>query len=301
MPVSNYYGTKFGTTFLEIFTQPDDGAQRILHRQLQGQDAYDTWHLAFYFKEILAYRQMLCQDAISFEQLPRKEKNLLLYLILACYHQAESVLELGSSLLEMIDGLELVKKHMAGYNGTLPKIEPRRLSFIGVELSQLLSSASQILHPEYQITMRSSVTEVTERFDVLYDRSVSNYAFESAGEVADFVNRSQVALLNIYLSKGETFSSSRLGKSLTYFSLEEVVEGLDKPLYHLFGEKAPGPFSGPELSKGMPVVEGFFLCCQPKFATEFMAMAQRNPEINGYFQEKQVRLTNALALLGDSG
>ena len=301
MAITDYYGTKTGVTHLEIFTQSDHSNETILHRQLLGQDAYDTWHLAMYFKEILAYRNLLSLDSISFDLLPRKEKDLLLYLLLSCNSQAETVLELGSSLFEMIDGLELVEKYAAGLNGGLPIVEIERLSFIGVELSSLLSSASLVLHPEYQITLYPNTTKVTGSFDVLYDRSVSNYAFESAGEVANFINRSKVALLNIYLSKGEIFTSARLGKLLTYFSLEEVAEGLDKPLYHLFGEKAPGPASGPELSMGKPVVEGFFLCCQQEFADEFIAVAQRVPEIRAYFGYKNIHLTKALDYLAGAG
>jgi len=82
MAISDYYGKKHGITYLEIYTQPDDGSERIIHRQLRDQDAYDTWHLSLYFKEILSYKRLLAADEITFDQLPRKEKNLLLYLSL---------------------------------------------------------------------------------------------------------------------------------------------------------------------------------------------------------------------------
>ena len=161
-----------------------------------------------------------------------------------------------------------------------------------------MSSASIILHPEYDIALYHNVTEIPGKYDLLYDRAVTNYTFETECELADFLNRFEVSLLNIFLSKRETFRSSRLGKSFTYFSLEKVIRLLDKPLYHLFGERAPGPFSGPGPSKGNPVVEGFFLCCHPDLVADFMAMAQTNIGIRSYFEEKNIFPKEAASLLG---
>ena len=61
------------------------------------QDAYDTWHSALYLKEIVSYKRLLAAYDISFEHLPRKEKNLLLYLIIACQPRFKTILELGCS------------------------------------------------------------------------------------------------------------------------------------------------------------------------------------------------------------
>ena len=110
MPVSDYYGRKQGTTHLDLWVDPSDGSEPIIARQLSDQDAYDTWHLALYMKEILQYKRLGASSAISLEQLPRKEKNLLLYLVLASRPRFKTVVELGSSLFELIDGLEVVKK-----------------------------------------------------------------------------------------------------------------------------------------------------------------------------------------------
>ncbi len=294
---SDYYGKKHGTTHLAIYTEPDDGSERIVHRQLQDQEAYDTWHLAFYFKEILTYKSLLEKNSLTLEELPRKEKNLLIYLILAARPELRSVLELGSSLYEMIDGLELVEKYVRTEKSPLPQIKPEDLKFIGVELSEILSQASKVLHPDYAILLHPSAEEVTDNFDFLYDRSVTNYAFETVREVADFVNKAEVALLNIYFAREETFTSSRLGKLMTYFSLEETVLLLKNPLYHLFGERAPGPLSGQDISRDRPVVEGFFLCCEPEFAQNFMAMARRDPAIKAYFEEKRIVPKDALTFL----
>ena len=286
MAVKDYYGEKQGTTYLEIFSIAEDTGEKNIHRELQDQEAYDTWHLSFYLKEILHYKKLLKQDRVAFEQIPRKEKNLLLYLILICQPQYKSVLELGSSLFEMIDGMELVRKYFQDWEFSFKSIDLKKLTYYGIEISQVLSFASQVLHPEYNISISPNVSQFKEDFDIFYDRSVTNYAFESSVEVSKLINTSEVALMNIFLSKEETFVSSRLGKKLTYFSIEELISYLKKPLFHLFGEKAPGPHSGSELSKGKPVVEGFFLCCEPELAENFIAIAQKCPSVKEYFKEK---------------
>ena len=284
---------------MEIYTQPNDGRERVVHRQLRNQDAYDTWHLSIYFQEILSYKRLQGVNALTFADLPRKEKNLLLYLMFACRPEFRTVLELGSSLFEMIDGLELVGRYLRERRSNIPSVDTKDLSYVGIELSELFSLASTVLHPSHRITLHGNAAEAEGSYDVLYDRSVTNYAFDSAEQLASLVNRTEVALLNTYFSKGETFISSRLGKSLTYFSLQETIQQLDKPLYHLFGEKAPGPFSGSELNRGNPVVEGFFLSCEPDFAADFMTIAGEDDDVKSYFTEKEIRLKEADTLLSN--
>lgn len=290
---------KLGTTFLKIGVLPADGSAPVIEHQLGGQEAYDSWYLAHYFREVLAYRQLQAGGVTDLSQIPRKEKNLLLYLVLAARPELHTVLELGSSLFEMIDGLELVGRYLKSARSRIRQADLKGLSYIGIERSALLSFASSVLHPDHRITLHRSGAEVTGKYDVLYDRIVGNYAFETVRGLADFINRSTVALLNLFLSKGETFVSYRLGQSFTYFSLEEVVRYLDKPLYHLFGAKAPLPASARDPAEGRPVVEGFFLCCQPEFAAEFMTTAQQDPEIRSYFAEKRIEPKEAIALLAD--
>ena len=96
--IDKYYGEKKGTTYLEVYSINDKSNEHTTHRILQDQDAYDTWHLSLYYKEILSYRKMLSRNSFTFEDLPRKEKNLLLYLLLASNPNYRSIVELGSSL-----------------------------------------------------------------------------------------------------------------------------------------------------------------------------------------------------------
>ena len=297
MSESEFYRHKQGTTFTEIYSASDDGDERIVHRQFRDQAAYDHWHLALYFKEILSYRRFFDGEPVTLDDIPRKEKNLMLYLVLAAAPRFRSVLEMGSALFEMIDGLKVVGRYLARQEMAVPKVKRNELSYIGVELSELMAEASKVLHPQNQMTVVRSPADAPTTFDVLYDQSVTNYAFDSSTEFAELVNRAEVAFLNTYFSKGQTFRSGRLGKSLTYFSLAEVISKLDKPLFHLFGEQAPGPLVGPPLNKGVPAIEGYFLCAEPEYANVFIDTARASSEIAKYFDHKLVRLSPAEDLL----
>jgi len=288
MAINDYYGSKAGTTILQIFTETGDGTPPVIHRRLEDQEAYDTWHLSYYFKEVLEYKRLLERPSIDLGDIPRPEKNLLLYLLLAADESLQSVVEIGSSLFEMIDGFEAVSKYIADQGSPLPQLSIRDYEYRGIELSEMLRLTSRVLHPGYNLKLFDAASDYREPVGIAYDRSVTNYAFESVDELVAYVQCSQTALLNTYFSLGDTFQSSRLGKTLTYFSLEEFLGKIDKPLHHLFGLKAPGPYSGEDLSQGRPVIEGFFLYGATSVVDAFMRMASRDPKVAAYFVAKGI-------------
>lgn len=288
MVIDSYYGQKAATTYLEIYSAPTEGTDRVIHRQLKDQEAYDFWHLSLYFKELLEYRTLLERPTLSLSDLPRKEKNLLLYLMLACDPGPRRILELGSSLFELIDGLEVVRQFVRLNNVDLPDLPIERMRYEGIEISELFRTAAPVLHPGYSIAVHPSAKAYEERVDVLYDRSVTNYALESPAELADFLKCAKCGLLCVFFSLGETFQSLRLGKTLTYFALEEFLDLVDAPFFHLFGSKAPGPLSGTDPGGSAPVVEGFFMYGDRDFTDTFMNMAKRDPAVWAYFEEKHI-------------
>lgn len=298
MVFKDYYGDKEGETVLEIYSRSEDD-ERIIHRQLRDKEAYDTWHLSYYMKEILEYGELISAEEFSITDIPRKEKNLLLYLLLVARPEKRHVVELGSSLFEMIDGLEVTRKCIEGSGHDLPNLDPISLTYTGIEISKLLASASRRLHPEYNITIVPDVGAFDGKGELLYDRSVTNYAFESADEAATFINKFDVALLNTFVSYGDTFASTRLGKTLVYFNLGELISELDQPLFHLFGSRAPGPHSGHDLSRGRPVLEAFFLCSDVEYAEQLMELSRRHPEIEAWFQKKEISPIPAERFLED--
>jgi hypothetical protein len=295
MSFDDYYGNKHGTTVLQIFSEPIDGSPNIVHRSLRDSEAYDTWHLAYYFKEILDYKRLMQKKSLKIMEIPRPEKNLLLYLLLCADKSFKSIGEIGSTLFEMIDGFEAIVKSIDDGNSTLPKIDIRDLEYIGIDLSEMLRLTSKVIHNEYKITLHETVPQFNEQVDILYDRSVTNYAFANVDELVEFVKHGRIALLNTYFSLGNTFQSARLGKAVTYFSLREFLSKIDNNFYHLFGMRAPN--HGRDMSLGNPVVEGFFYYGDSGTLKKFMNLSKTDEAISKYFEEKNIVPREAKVLL----
>jgi hypothetical protein len=81
--------------------------------------------------------------------------------------------------------------------------------------------------------------------------------------------------------------------------LAETLPLLNKPLFHLFGEKAPGPQDGPMPDLGNPVIEGFFLNGSEPYLRSVMRNAEAVPIIERYFAEKNIGPRPAEELLKD--
>src|SRR5262249_18593680 len=150
---------------------------------------------------------------------------------------ATRVTELGSSLLEIIDGLEAV--HALLRQGPLPG-----WSFLGIEKSKFLAEVARFLHPGRDMTLLHSVDSMYERFParyggIVYDRIVSSSAFHDAGALARFLRCFDAGILNLLASREETFVSSFFGAEYTYFSLRALDSLLEGRLFHLFGLRAP--------------------------------------------------------------
>lgn len=295
MSFDDYYGNKHGTTVLQIFSEPVDGSPNIIHRSLRDAEAYDTWHLAYYFKEVLDYKRLMQQTSLEIMNIPRPEKNLLLYLLLCADRSFKSIGEIGSTLFEMIDGFEAIVKSIEDGNATVPKLDIRELEYVGIDLSEMLRLTSKVIHKEYHITLHETVAQFKEKVDILYDRSVTNYALDNVDELVEFVKHGRIALLNTYFSLGETFQSARLGKAVTYFSLREFLSKIDNKVYHLFGMRAPN--HGRDMSLGNPVVEGFFYYGDSVTLDKFMGLSRSDRAISQFFEKKNILPREAKTLL----
>lgn len=278
---------------LELISRSD--REDSLHGRLDGAEAYDGWHLIHYAKEILRYHELLKEQNCSIVDVPRKEKNLLNYLAIAALPECGRVVELGSALFEMIDGLSLVDRIVRRDHGLKDPPTIGNLAFEGIEPSEILARVSALLHHQYNVVLHPSHRELPGGGGLLSDRAVSSYAFESADAAASFMNGFDAGVLNLLLSKGDTFQSSVLGKTVTYFSMAELVSHLDKPLYHLFGLKAPEHMA--YRSAGRPVIEGFFLFCAPEVAAQFIALSKQYKPFETYFRSEGIELKAAISLL----
>ncbi len=294
--IKDFYGGESGSrVYLDIYSENNNTAERNVHRRLTDQDAYDTWHLADLFKEIVACEEIFDKKVVEFEEIPRKEKNLIMYLLLLQMDfYPLTIWELGSSLFELIDGLKLVERYYNQLNKQNYYVTDNK--FRGIEISQLLARASIKLHADMDIKIFDDLEGIKGNFDILYDRNVSSYVFADAASLCRFINLFQVCYMNLFVSKGETFSHLRLGKHHTYFSLSEIVQLTDKKIFHLFGEKAPNPFSRDEKYRDS-VIEGFFLICEPEIAEKFYCNSIKNKDIIQYFLEKKINMKPADILL----
>ena len=297
MAINNYYGdSKELRTVIDLYYLNLANGEKNIYSQLFDQDAYDAWHLWLYIKEIIEYKKLLKQkDNFFFKDIPRKEKNLLLYIIMAAYEnttEKPTIVELGSSLFEMIDGLESIQKYICSKDSNLLNIDLKNYIYNGIDISDVLCETAIALHKDYIINTYHSVECIVHKFNILYTRAVSSYAFTTSQELANFINLSDIAFMNLFVSKKETFYTSLL-KPITYFSLEELDSYLNKPLFHLFGERAPVSFS----RKNRDVLEGFFICCKPKFLDKFMEMSSLDKNIKNYFIEKKIVPKNVKDLI----
>lgn len=277
--------------YLDLYSAGDTGKSELIHHRLTGIDAYDGWHCLMYMKEIILARELLSCSTFRFEDIPRKEKNVLLFLILKVFPGLKNITELGSSVGELIDGLELMNKYFlsAGFGGL--ESEVFSYKFLGIERSELLRQVAVQLHHGYQMTLVDSCSSVTDVGGILYDRSVSSYAFATVKGLAGFLKKFDVALLNLFLSKDETFISTASGGAFTYFSMKELVSCLEQPLFHLFGYKSPV-----DRSMGRSVIEGFFFYGSREMAEKFIKESQDAPEIKGYFLHKEIFLKDVRTL-----
>lgn len=266
-----------------------DGAWTPYGR-LTDRQAYDAWYFYHYGSEIFRARQ-LRQSGCDFDTLPRKEKSLLTYAALAARPQFISVLEIGSSLLEMIDGLELTRAVLA--ESRIRRVPLEALEFLGIENSAFLSYASRSLHPDWRTRVFSDAASCDARIDLVVDRATAGLVFTGAKAFAAFLGRAQAGVLNLFVSRGESFSATVQDMPFVYFSLRELIQRLDGRLYHLFGEKAPGY----NRSQGRPVVEGFFLYGDAAFADDFRATLMADPRVANYAAEKQLIVRPAQELL----
>jgi len=261
----------------------DTGGVRHLYGSLSGATAAEAWYLHQYMAEILFWRNEA--DASDITALPRKEKYFLLQALIRA-SDAKRVTELGSSLMEIIDGLEAVQRRL------WPDESPQHLAYFGVESSAFLAEVSRLLHLDQRPTVVADASETpravgpTHGGGVLYDRIISSFAFRDVAGLATFLDRFDCGILNLLTSREETFRAQYLGGEYTYFSLAEMAERLTRPLYHLFGFRAPKHAA--LRATGRSVVEGFFFYGEANTLAAFCAEAAATPEIAAFWDEKAI-------------
>lgn len=272
----------------------DLDGEPFTYGSLVGDEASEAWYLYQYMREIVHWREFSSGPATP-QTIPRREKYFLLHAVLHGLG-ATRVTELGSSLMEVIDGLEATESLLWP-----AELRPAR-EYFGIERSPLLAKISRQLHQTHRITVVPSTAEfrgaVGGGGGVLYDRIISSFAFRDVAGLAEFLGDFDAGILNLLASQEETFVSHSLGSDYTYFSLAEMARTLPQPLYHLFGHRAPKHAGQRET--GRPVVEGFFFYGSEDKLGRFLTAAGESPLLAEFFAEKRITPRPAALLIGTS-
>lgn len=273
----------------------DLNGQRKRVDQIIGQSAYDYWCFWEQAEKINFCRKYIEREFSNILETPQLDKNLMLYLIIKARGQCRRLMELGSTLMEVIDGLHMVDDHMLRHNRTTQSICVDDIEFIGIEKSDFLSDMSIYLHPHNNIKIYNDIAESPGDIDIIFDRSVSSYSCRTTDEVAGFMSNADVVLANLLMSRTSTFSVNSVGHVVTYFSIADLYDSCNGNLYHIYGTRNPKY----RRTERVDIVEGFFLKADAETAHALMAYASELPEAQEFFQMKNICLRPAIQLLRD--
>jgi len=281
---------------LDYYIQIDGNRQT--YGSVLGCEATDAWYLYQYLTEIRQLKAAARSRPAMAADIPRKEKYFLLHALLQSMPpRVTRITELGSSLLEIIDGLKTMRAVFSGEHA--PSSSPR-YSFLGIEKSKFLAEVSQLLHPNDDITLLPSADVLHQQFPhgcggIVYDRIVSSSAFQDVSELAKFLGNFDAGILNLLTSREGSFISNFFGADYTYFSLAELDFHLPQKLFHLFGFRAP---KHAELrSTGRQVIEGFFFFGEISRLQVFVGECGKVSSIREFFAEKEINPTPISALI----
>ena len=203
-------------------------------RTIKGDEAYDNYHFMVRSKEVVYLRYLKNLKKIHFNKIPRPEKFFFLYCLLSSQKSKKnSILELGSSVMEIIDGINIFEKFFKKNLNT---------KYFGIEHSKLLSNMSKILNKKaklyenYQIFLKKENKETIAKM-YLHDLAVSSYIFKDTDDLIKNLNMFSRGYIKIYLSKEKEYISFPQGRRLVHFSISKIKKKLKHKFYILFTTK----------------------------------------------------------------
>ena len=223
-------------------------------RTITGERAYEAYHLHLLLNEIIEARH---NEKTNISRIDRNSFIRFLMEISISENRKLEICELGSSLMEIIDGYEMMKKvHF-------PNIKEIYAPFFsGIEKSAFFNKVAKILHPNHSFNLYTQASDYPNKnnpnkISVLIDRAVSSYAFKDTNELCSFLTKFDVAILQIFgFKNSQKIIKDTIGTNLVYFNLNELNLKLDL-FFHFYGFQRP---TRPEiLTKDKECIEGFFL------------------------------------------
>ena len=260
-------------------------------RLIKGKEAYSAYHLNYYLNEIINKREQFKEaSSIQIDDILRADRDVILYALIEGYAESEnkdfSITELGSSLFELIDGLELLQKKFREQI-----IIKKVCRFIGIEIDKNYNFLAKQLHSNYDTRFFEDLIEAStniekEKMNILYDRAVASYAIEDTCQYIDFIDKYDIALVQGYFSfTGEFEYSGQEGTSYKYFDYKLLKERFKNRMIHLYGKRRPSMIGIDELDKSN-VVEGAYLFCKKDIPENVLKVICKNYLAENFLKSK---------------
>lgn len=213
---------------------------------LNGINAYEAWHLYYYANIVKKYSNLNNLKDTIYKQRSNlgggdKKKYFLILLLTKILAKKKIVItELGSSLLEIINGCNYFNKFFSF------KINLNKILFVGIENSKLFNFLAEKLNYNKNKKIYSSYKDI-KKTDIIYDRAVSSYCFKTETELIKFYNKSEIVYSNLSLFKKINYG---LNKNFEFKSFNQYgyykIFDIDKlrllykyHIYHIYGKKKP--------------------------------------------------------------
>lgn len=209
-------------------------------RMLEGKEAYDAWHLYYYFKIFQKYylNNKKFKKKIFYNHSNSEiDKYFLIINILKLINKKKIfITELGSSLLEIIEGLKyFIKKFKI-------RIKFSSFFFIGIESSNLFRFAGSLINKYKNFKQISNYKKLTKT-DLIYDRAVSSYAFKSEKQLLNFFEKGKIVFTNLSVYKDpknkNIFKSYNQFGNYKIFNIDKIINLSKFEIYYLYGKKKP--------------------------------------------------------------
>jgi hypothetical protein len=235
-------------------------------RVLKGREAYSAYHLAYYVSEVMKKRKLRDHArATPLLDFPRLDRDLALYTFLVGNPPkgldggGATIIEFGGSLMEVIDGLDLMGGHFA------EGFASESIDYVSIEDDVTFNFVAQAMHPNHKIEFVDDykkwvrTPKTAERPRILYDRAVSCYAINNTPSLIEFIQTFDLCLMQLYVSMDRDFDYvGPEGSNFHYFDMNQLRASFGQKMIHLYGKRRPSMVDDAFLNQ-CSVVEGYFL------------------------------------------
>lgn len=210
-------------TFLD-FGKIQSG-RRTCYDYYEGQDAYDLFMGARYFKDIMAYRDGEAEKVYQVEDIRDQTRKYVA--LVACKASPNSKLvffEPGSAAMGVIDALEHLNKEYGQLN-------VKDILFKGIDNSKWMNAAALYTHEQYDVQLWESAKESgTVPCDLFFAKGVSlMYVYQDEETMCDAIKNSRIAIFDYTFSLGDKIQDFvGTGLPVTFLSLEKCKKLLEE-------------------------------------------------------------------------